>query len=325
MTDLASDSDILIQNGPAEGLAAVTAVTAEGLPALIAALEESRIVIYGAGFVAGMLRLALEKRGLSGNIACYVVSSRAAAEKSGSIGGVPVLALEDLQRAPVREKGPAVGDSAACAPSGSGAVICAAVHEALLPEIDRALSGAGRRALWIYPVLPDLLYGEAIRTDSAVPVRLIMEAQPEDELWVAARCAGVQACLTGEESWLELYLRAMSLHCGMETAIRRYGMLRGLVAGWASSGPDPAHPLVLDGKLRVIDGLHRLACACMLGTGTVPCRILPADRAEESMFDRVFTGRNRLTERALTEAGFDAEEIGRLRQLDRAVRAHVKG
>ncbi len=247
---------------------------------LVAMIRERGAVVYGTGFVAGMLQEALAAHGLWDTVARCVVSNPT---PGSAFHGVPVVGPEGIS-----------GDD-------EGPVIVVAVHEAVLPEVADVLSSLGAEGwVWAYPHLYPLLYGEPV-DHRRIPVRDLVRAQGADSLWLAVR----ELVLDQPGLGREVYLKAQGLHCSPKTAERRLESFLRLARSFDERGFDGGHPLLVDGDLNVIDGLHRLVLAWHHGLYDVPCDVV----VPSSSFGRLIGADNRMTAEALGRAGLSPAEL----------------
>ena len=259
---------------------------------LLRRLEKGPACVFGGGYVAEGFWQALDLHGLSGALRACLVSAPAPGQR---FHGLPVLAPRDI--------GP-----------GEAGLVCLAVHESLAAGLEGALRAQGfDEIVPVAPLMPELLYGPPLQSCVPLARGALLAAQEEDAYWLAVRCAAIRAHLRGEDSAYPdaLYRRALALHCGEATAGARLCALKALADSMAAHGFDAAHPLLIDEDFRVIDGLHRLAAACVLGIDTLPCTIYPVS----PMYDRLLGEKNRLPAHLLTAAGFTENDMAFLRQL----------
>ena len=258
------------------------------------AVRERGAVVCGAGFVAKMLLAAFDLHGLT--------------------GAVRGCAVSDVGRSAARVEGVCVRSVAECAsrPKTRGAVWCLAVHEARATELAGILETHGiSDAVWVYPIIRELLYGEPLRRGVEVPIADILGAQDESWRWLAARRAGLEFVLSGSDVCCGVYLKCMALHSSIETACSRLENLVGLYETMRDGGRDAVPAVAIDEDLRVIDGLHRLVAARELGCTSIVCDVYAASSA----YDRVLGDENKLTPNALADAGLGAEEMACLERM----------
>ena len=73
----------------------------------------------------------------------------------------------------------------------------------------------------------------------------------------------------------------------------------------AEKGFREDRPVLTDERGRIIDGLHRIACAAYLHIRRIPAIVYP----ESPLYERLLGERNRLPENMLSEAGLSTAEI----------------
>ena len=257
---------------------------------LVQLLETRQAAVFGTGFVAEMFYLALERNGLWDRIRFCVTTS---APEGETFHGRPVVSLGTAR-------------------FSDRMLLCAAVHESVWNSLQESLAGISCPAVWIYPCLFELLYGKPVCPPSMMPLREIIRLQDPEEFWIAARYAAVRDYMERSADYprtRELYRKALSLHCGPETAVRRNRQMEKLADSMAENGFLGTSRIQIDASGRIIDGLHRVACAKYFRVDSVPVQVYPVSE----VYDRVLGERNRLPERILRANGFSDNEIGMLR------------
>ena len=284
---------------------------------LITAIRERGCWVFGAGFVATMLREGLVRAGVLDRVMGYLAS---APEPGQRFDGFEVKTAVD----------PAVDRDA---------LVCIAVHESNLEGARCALRDTGfGNTVWVYPHIYELVYGKPLYRQVELPLRMILGRQDPTWHWLAVRALAVEGLLgerrrepashpsallggaahaasspsgevathvLGGESSLGVYLMAQSLHCSEATARKRLGKLGELVASLQEHGFDAGRPVLVDTQLRIIDGLHRIAAAWVLGIERIPCDIVRASDA----FDRLLTNANKMTEDELLKTGLNEGQL----------------
>ena len=275
--------------------------TFETAEALLDAVKAAGCLVFGSGYVAEMFWEALRARGAADALRGCMATAPAPDDR---FHGLPVRRLADVS------------------PDEAG-LVCIAVHESNLDAVRAALVQAGfSDAVWVYPFLHELLFGEPTIRAARVSVPLILHAQDPAEHWLAVRALAAQALRDGgaDAEALDAYVAAQALHCGETTARKRLAQLAELVADFDDRGFDAAHPVLIDENLRIVDGLHRVALAWLYGLSAIPCDFV----APSDAFDRLFTARNRLTPDALAQAGLTAAQLARVESLNRRLLAGAR-
>lgn len=284
--------------------------------------------VFGTGFIASMFKDALETRGLQSYVKGYLVSRPVDQQV---FDGHAVRASDDASIA-------------------RGDLVCVAVHESLYDEVAAMLTEQGYdHVMWVYPYLYDLLYGEPLYKGVSMPLERILAAQNPAWYWLAVRSLAMRHVLSHNDAdkhsgaskrddadkledaarndagmrddaskrddadaalVRDAYVTAQTLHCSRETAERRYAKLRELCSSMAGSGFDASRPVLMDTNLQIIDGLHRIAAAWVLGMPSVPCDLVRPNEA----FDRLLTDRNKMTLGQLERAGLSEEQLALVRR-----------
>ena len=255
--------------------------------------EGAGLWVFGTGFVAEMFWYALERHGLTDRVRGFLVS---ACPDGARFHDRPVRAVSGAEIPPET-------------------TVCLAVHESAAGEVLPLLEGRTKRIFPVYPYLTELCYGTPSRT-AVVPLRGLLERQDSSYCWLTVRYAAAKARLGRSErpSMAEdLYLRAMAMHTGRVTAARRLGAFAKLIDDMGAEGWREDRPAFVLEDGRIIDGLHRTACAACLGIRNVPVKVFP----DPAAYDLLLGEKNRLPERILAEYGFSAEETEFLRREKR--------
>ena len=258
------------------------------------------LILFGAGYVAGLWLRILRRDGLEDRLRCILVS----APKERSWNGLPVMTPEEL--------------TASLSKNGSEEelpLLGIAVHEVLrkeiLPRLEQSYPGP---VVFLYPFLQASAFGGEIRWEW-IPVARILQAQPRENRWITLRYGVLQADASGlpEQKQLaeNIYLKMQSAFSSPETAARRLARFRDLAARSDAVDILQKEPILLQEDLQVIDGLHRLALAAFLGIPAIPCRIA----AHSDLYDILFTGQNRGTPAARTAAGLTEAERRLLEEM----------
>lgn len=255
---------------------------------LLEQLNNRKLVIYGTGFVAGMLVEALRGRGLDGNIAAFAVSDDGDSEKV--FRDLPVMSFDDVTL-----------DTGL-----SDAIILIAVHTAVAGEIVPVVEGSGMDHILIYPYLTDLLYGSPVDSDAVIDTADIILRQDPSYLWLAVRHLVIEKGSAADT----IYTKAISMHASEETAAKRLHSFKDLCESVERDGYRQDSKIMIDEDGRIIDGLHRITLAAYLGIKKLPAIIYPASE----MFDRVIGKANRMDEDQLREGGMTEEEILQIKE-----------
>ena len=253
---------------------------------LIQQLKTKDFAVFGTGFVAGMFYEALKETGLSSGLTCCIVSKAGEGE---TFHGRPVYSAGSF-RLP------------------NDMMLCIAVHESAFGEISDKIKSISERCVWVYPNLYELLYGIPAQPPHDIVLADLLSKQSRDEYWLALRYAAIRDYLKNEPCYREtkdLYIKLLALHCSNATAVRRSMQMEKLAVSMAHEGFRNDCPIAVDERGRIIDGLHRTACAAFLHISKIPAVIYP----ESKVYDRLLGKKNRLPEDVLTEAGVTASEM----------------
>lgn len=236
---------------------------------LIRQIKSEEIALFGTGFVAERFYMALCQQGLQDQISCCYETAGA----GGEFHGTPVYTLDEIARP-------------------RDILCCVAVHDALRGEVESALEGKFRRLQWIYPHLWRLIFGAPIREYTVLPLKNILREQTEENFWITLRYALAESWeIGGDATAEEIYCKAQGMFSSQNTVKNRIASFRELYQSMKETGFDAHHPVLIDNEYRIIDGLHRLALAALLGIEQVPCVVYNA----KACYDDVLGADNRFT------------------------------
>ncbi len=259
-------------------------------------LKENGCYVFGCGYVSNLFCEALDQRKLASSIKGFIVSSPTPGMR---FRNSEVRAFDDR----------AIDRSS---------LVCVAVHEANALAICDMLAEAGyRNIVWIYPYLHGLLFGDPLVSDAYVSVSRILERQDANHYWLTVRYAAASAIADKLELDLnavsDLYLKCQQLHCDESTAYRRLEQLRHLVSSMSENGYDPERPIIIDTDFRIIDGLHRLVVARLLGIERIPCNIVVSN----AHYGELFSDKNKITEEYLLALHLNETQLAVLEEAHR--------
>ncbi len=269
-------------------------------------IEKQGLILFGTGYLAGVWLEILRAYGLEHALQYCLVSH---CDPGTSFEGHPVYSLEEA---------PYLSEKPAKPLPLLGLAVHEAVAESLLPRLKACYPG---ECELLYPRMHELTFGPVLRRET-VAVTELLSAQPEENFWISLRYAALcehmaersdlprtrrylqirAAC--ADCSAAEMYLKSQALFSSRETAALRLERFFALADSGEKERILRENPILADEKLRIIDGLHRIALAVYLGQETLPCRIV---RAGE-LYEKLFTEKNRLTPAAQLRAGLSAQE-----------------
>ncbi|MCI8567059.1 MAG: hypothetical protein HFI39_12250 [Lachnospiraceae bacterium] len=265
---------------------------------LLKRLHDSRIVIYGTGYVGKKFFQALKNNGLVQNVVSFAVSKVPA--DLTVIEGIQVHSIEHI----------AFGDSV---------MVCVAVHEALKDKMIGTLEQMGmRKYVWIHPFLYELFLGRPLKRDVDVEVENIVQTC-RDDYRLAVRWLVIEQYFGKNNLGYSLYERAESIHCEKYTARERLKKFLELIRSWEKTGYLEDRRIQINSRYEIVDGRHRIAAAYYFNQRTVRCDIYPGEVPVEKLHDEEVM----LTEKVLTDHGFSVKEIGLLAEMNQM--KHHKG
>ncbi|MCM1121516.1 MAG: hypothetical protein NC416_02925 [Eubacterium sp.] len=265
---------------------------------LLQRAAKQKIAIYGAGHVAKKLLTALKLYGYDKNILCFLVSDL---ERNGkTVGGIPVKTTDWLFE-------------------NRNVFVYVAVHESLWCEIEDTLKSIGvSHYTWVYPYLYELLLGLPVKTNIKVDVKDIVQTCADDYR-LAIRYAAIGQYFGKNKVGFDLYKRAQALHSTLGTAQERLTAFCRLIEKWQENGYDEQSRIAINTDHEIIDGCHRVALACYFKQKQIVCDVF-----ENHISATELHGENvMLTDRILITAGFNADEMKYLGEINRMIKDGV--
>ncbi len=247
------------------------------------------VLLFGAGFVAQSFYKVLRNKNLDDLVEGCIVSGAG----GDSFFGKPVYSLSALPADVAREH-----------------VICVCVHETLKDEVLgllRNVQSAG--TFWIYPFLFPMAFGAPVR-EGYISANALLSAQPKENHWISVRFMALEDHIAGRTDGygIRVYKKTQGLFSGQRTADQRMQRFFVLYHAMANEGYRPECSVLIDEDLRVIDGLHRIAAAVMLGVRQIPyCMV-----QKNGIYEELFSEGNRITPAAQEKASLSQEEKKRL-------------
>lgn len=217
---------------------------------LLKLIRANKIIVYGAGYVAERFCNALKLHGLHGQIECLTTTSKSNAFLCDK-EIINMNQITDYEKY----------------------LFCIAVHESVRDEIIKSLQEKNiYNYVWVYPNLFELILGEPINTNIQVPVNKIWLAN-RNNYATAIRYLAIDNYFGKNAEGYDIYIRAMSLYCNVETAKKRLTQFVDLIRSWESDGYNKEYPVFLFDDLVCFDGAHRFALATYFGLDMIACNI----------------------------------------------------
>ncbi len=249
------------------------------------------LVIYGAGHVGKKFYRTLQRHGLEKQVLCFAVTGQV--EKEALIEGLPVKCVYDVS---IR----------------SDTLVCLAVHESLLEEVEKVVRSITEQYIWIYPYLYELMFGEPEQKEKEIEISKILKTC-RDDARLAIRLAAVEQYYGKNSFGNDYYKRAQMMHCAEHTAGQRLQQFERLMEDWEKYGYRKEYPLSLNRGYEVIDGNHRLALAVYHDKKRIFCNIYPT----EIPLTGIHGQEPVMPAEVLMRHGFTRDEIEKLDEVQR--------
>ncbi len=255
-------------------------------------LEKSKIIIYGAGYVADRFYKALSKHGWHNKVLFFVTTEGS----DKCMNGFVVKSVDALSK-------------------NDEFLICIAVHESIRNEISRTLDREGiSNYVWVYPFLNELILGKPLYENKKISIRSIWKAN-KSNFSIAARYLAVEEYYGQKLGGYKSYLSCLSLFNERETSEKRLAQFIRLMKEWKTYGYDEGKPIILLADGRVLDGFHRVAIAIYHGQREMICTQYGMSDDIGSTHEPIAL----LTEESVLDAGLDNELILKLKKTNERI------
>ena len=214
-------------------------ITVENGKELLKTLEDRKIVIYGAGYVAKRFYAALEKYNMEGKVKCFVTSKNSEENILGIASYTICQYMHEDED-----------------------IICIATHETLKEEIISLLTKCGiEEYVWIFPYIQELLYGNPLKKKQRIPIKNII-GNAADEYWMEIRYAAIECYFGRMKEGYDIYIKAMSSFINYDSAQKRLNKFIELIKNWEKNGYKFSDLVAVTEDYKIIDGAHRVTLAC---------------------------------------------------------------
>lgn len=246
-------------------------------------IQNKRILIYGAGYVASIFVEALKKHGLEKSIYGFAVTENVPEQRRFEEYWVKSIDQVDI---------------------ADNIIVCIAVHEAVERQIETTLLQKGIiNYIWIYPFLYTLYMGQPVKEKQWIDVNKMI-LQYGNTYGMAVRWAAIDDYYGNFQGGLDLYKKAMKIHCSEATAEERAHSFIGLMQNWDVRGYDANQQISINLDYEIIDGEHRVSLAFYHHQRFLQCKIYK----EQNMHKEKVL----MTKDILLAGGFTQKELERL-------------
>lgn len=258
-------------------------------------IDENKILVYGAGYVAGIFVEALNRHGLEKCIYGFAVTDNIAEQKfMGKFWVKSLNQIDDLENV----------------------IVCIATHEVSKKEIETVL--IQRRIsnyIWIYPFLYTLYMGKPVSEGQWIDIKEII-SKNENLYGIAVRWAAIDNYYGRCKNGYYLYKKAMKMHCSNETAEERTRAFIRLIQNWEEYGYNSRCQIAINTEGEIIDGEHRVTLALYHKQQFLRCKIYNVRNIHRE--------KALMTRRILLKGGFTQNDIKRLDETNEYIKHFVK-
>lgn len=252
---------------------------------LLNIISKEKIIIYGTGFVAERFLRILERNNLVSQIQCFVTSDSYEQDYKG-------FSLYSIESLP---------------PEYKDLHVCIAVHESNLKQIEDLLVKKNyQKAIWIYPYIYDLWYGEPIEKNKIIKVSQLIK-KCDDDYRIPIRLLVIEQYYGKNDVGYEIYIKSQSIHSSKATAKARLNKFIELINSWDKIGFDNTYRLKITNDNEIFDGIHRLALAYYHGLKNIECDVYNANDIEDYLNNEI-----KITKDAIEKGSLNREEISLL-------------
>lgn len=247
------------------------------------------IYIYGAGYVADLFFDALKDKGMTSRIESFIVSKDIGKTEKY---GFPIVSIDNASIV-------------------NGSVVCVAVHETLLAEIETILlKHQISNYIWIYPFLYEFSMNSYKKEEKWIDTKLF-KAVSEGQYGVALRWVAIDQFYGYCKNGFELYYKGLLAFNDTKTAELRTERFRKLILNWEQNGYEPENCICTNNHYDVIDGEHRLALAIYHRIKSLKCIVYDGDN--------IHRGRSIITREVLLNTNFSLDEIEQLEEVNQII------
>lgn len=205
---------------------------------LIQLISAEHLVIYGNGYIAKRLYNCIKKMGYANHIENVAVTDSI----NGEIGvhGKKVVSICDINK---------------------NSLILVAVHNTVADEMKRILKKLGFvNYVWIYPFLFDLEFGNPIRKDELVPMKVLTQCLPAFYNPAIYYLSLMEFCHNGQHDG-DLYVKMLSTYTTHDVAKKRWDNFCFRLKECLERGYLQDYNIKINESYILLDGLHRLVLA----------------------------------------------------------------
>lgn len=222
-------------------------------------IENNDIYIYGNGYVGKMFYNALRQKGLKKNVLSFIKTN------IDNESCVDDITINTIYNEKIKKN----------------ALICVAVHESNVEEIEEILCKLGfENYIWIYPFLFNLMFGLPVEIDKEVDIKSIIKANISDYR-LAVRYLAIENYYKKNNYGYDVYIKSMCLHTSYITAKKRLLRFIDLIEEWEKNGYEEFYGICISRDKIILDGIHRFALACYWKMNKIKCDMYPIEGYEE--------------------------------------------
>lgn len=263
---------------------------AEGKDNILNLLRNKGIYIYGAGYVSNLFYEKLKRENLGKNLKGFIITFRNFKKENF---GYRVSSIDEVK---------------ICEDD----IICIAVHETLLKEIESILLERGiKNYIWVYPYL----YDPVVDTNQVERIEWVdikkFKPSMEGQYGIALRCYAIEEYYGKNREGYRMYERGMAVYSDLRTARLRKERFKRLILNWEEKGYLENELIYINEDYDVVDGEHRMALAIYHQLDRVKCRFCAGGNIHEKYA--------KMTAEVLRENDFSEDELRKLDEINRRI------
>ena len=228
-------------------------------------VNNSNVMIYGAGIVGKRFYKKLAELGIEKNVMGFVVSD---GEDSGSeCEGLPIFCIGSVEKA-----------------CDKNALMCIAVHDIYLDMIIKKLKSYGfMNYVWVYPFQFEMMLGVPLEDGVGVPIGKIWDAN-RPNYHIVARYAAIEQYYGKNDRGYDAYVNVMSAYNGASTSKERLKRFIESIKFYEKESPqinEINNRILLREDGLIIDGNHRATKGIYFGRKSLECNVYSNEAFEK--------------------------------------------
>ena len=254
-----------------------------------------KIYIYGTGKKADKFYYWLKKNDCVSNIEAFVQTDIGDnSEKRHN--GIPIIAPNKI-----------INDDS---------IVCICVHESIVFEIyDELKKNNIVNYIFVTPILDQMILDGLDYHDDKIPIKDILVANLS-VYFLVIRYLVITDYYNGTSDWDDIYKKCISLISkDVDTAASRLAYFKSLINEIDDKGYNENIPILLDKKMQIVNGAHRVSILLYKEMDYVPVRIIN----HENVISNEVYWKGRIREKELNEMNISNKQINIIKSTQKKI------